>query len=378
MNITGRFLGLVSLGLVFACAAARDPEGKSEDAVGMRGMNMDGGMNMDAAPGASQRPLPNSIAISAVTEDALFVVNGGDNTVSVIDPVQQRVVGTIALRNAKFPHHIYASQDQKRLAVAVPGMDMSGGHHGGMAGMRGAVMVLDAATGATTASRFLDAMNHNAAFSPDNTEIWTSQMVMGGSVLVLDAQTLATKSSIRVGDMPAEVTFSVDRKQAFVANGMSNNVTVIDVATKLVVATVATGKDPVLASPGSDGRVYVDCETSKSVSVLDPVTQSVALTYDLRFTPGMAKVLPDGSGLVVTNVDDGKLVFYAVGADTKTGEVETGAGAHGIEFSRDGTTAYVTNQLANSVSLVDLRSRAVTATIPVGKKPNGLVFRKKP
>jgi len=35
----------------------------------------------------------------------------------------------------------------------------------------------------------------------------------------------------------------------------------------------------------------------------------------------------------------------------------------------------ITNQLANTVSAIDVRSRRVKATIAVGEKPNGLVFR---
>ena len=54
-------------------------------------------------------------------------------------------------------------------------------------------------------------------------------MTMAGKVLVLNVMTLTTKSTIDVGDMPAVVTFA---KHAFGANGMYNDVTVIDVATK--------------------------------------------------------------------------------------------------------------------------------------------------
>jgi YVTN family beta-propeller protein len=39
------------------------------------------------------------------------------------------------------------------------------------------------------------------------------------------------------------------------------------------------------------------------------------------------------------------------------------------------TDIAATNQMANSVSVVDVASHAVTATIDVGMKPNGLVYR---
>lgn len=38
-------------------------------------------------------------------------------------------------------------------------------------------------------------------------------------------------------------------------------------------------------------------------------------------------------------------------------------------------TAYVTNQEAASVSVVDVMQHKVTKTIAVGKKPNGIVIK---
>ena len=72
----------------------------------------------------------------------------------------------------------------------------------------------------TCKARRLDAPNHNAAFSPDGSEIWTAQLLDEGTVLVLDASTLETKQTIRVGKIPAEVTFTPDGKYAFVANAV--------------------------------------------------------------------------------------------------------------------------------------------------------------
>jgi DNA-binding beta-propeller fold protein YncE len=50
--------------------------------------------------------------------------------------------------------------------------------------------------------------NHNAIYSPDGSEIWTSQMQDRGQVLVYDAATLTLKNTIAVGRQPAEITFS--------------------------------------------------------------------------------------------------------------------------------------------------------------------------
>lgn len=330
---------------------------------------------------------PSTTPIAAVTTDALFVVNGGDASISVIDPANYVVVGTIRLINGPFPHHLSLSPDRAELALAVPGIDLSGGHdavgssggghgtgHG--EGVKGAVMVLEATTGRTRVARQLDAMNHNAAFSPDGTEIWTSQMLAAGSVLVLDASTLETKRTITVGMLPAEVTFSINGRLAFVANGGSDDVTVIDVASKAVLTTLPVCDGPVGAWPGIDGVMYTDCEPAKEIAAIDAQGVAVTRRYLLGFMPGMVATPPTGTGeLWVTDSEHGALVFNTTTADSRTGELVTGGGAHAIGFSSDGQTAFVTNQSAATVSVIDVAGKSVRATVQVGGKPNGLVFR---
>lgn len=316
----------------------------------------------------------STIPIPAISGDAVYVVNGGDSSISVINPLTNQVLGTIAIQNGMFPHHIYLSADRASLLVAIPGVDLSAGHGGELHSTQGAVLVLEATTGKTLAATRLAMMNHNAIYSPDGTEVWTSQMMAPGQVLVLDAKTLATKQSIAVGDMPAEVTFSRDGKYAFVANGMSDSVTVIDPVTKKVVKTIPVGKNPVGPWPGSDGMMYTDNEDGMSLSAIDATSLVVVRTYALGFMPGMVATVGP-SELWITNSDDGKVVFNTTTLDKKTGEVATGAGAHGLVLSADGKTAYVTNQGADTVSVLDTAARMVKATLAVGKKPNGLVFR---
>lgn len=328
---------------------------------------------------------PSTTPIPAITTDAVLVVNGGDPSISVIDPSSSSVVGTIRIENGEFPHHISLSPNRALLAVAIPGMDLSAGHEGvgtgGVGGheeMMAAVMVLDATTGKTIVARRLEAMNHNAIFSPDGTEVWTSQMMMSmrGTVLVLDATTLETKQTITVGDMPAEITFDRNGMRAFVANGMSHDVTVIDVVTKTVAMTIPVCDGPVGAWAGIDGVMYTDCEAGESLAAIDAQSLAEVRRYALGFMPGMAGTPPGTAGeLWVTNAEDGRVVFYNTSTGSSTGELATGAGAHGIGFSADGLTAFVTNQAANNLSAIDVAAKTIRATHPVGQKPNGLVFR---
>jgi len=323
------------------------------------------------ACGGHSEAEPTSAPIAPVTADAVFVVNGDDSSLSVIDTGSDEVIGTIQLENVDYPHHIYLSGDGERMLVAVPGSDLSGGHSGGHGGHGGAVLALDASTGALDVARRLDAPNHNAVFAPDGS-IWTSQIASPGQVLVLDPRTLATTSTLTAGNDPAEVTLS--GAYAFVANTASDSVSVFDAATGALVETIAVGDGPVGAWPASDGRMYVDNETGKSLTVIDATTLAVVLTIDLGFTPAVAAIAPGGE-LCVTDTDSGKLVFLRASDGMRLGDLATGAGAHAFAFSGDGAKAYVTNQLAGTVSVIDVAAKTVAKTIAVGSKPNGIVFR---
>lgn len=352
---------------------------------------LSGCMNMDNM--TKTQPVLN------ISYPAAYVVNAEGNSISVVDLATNQVKETISFGDASmsgtsmpgmnmanmvmWPHHIYLSPDGSKLGVGVPGMDLSAGHTGGTTGMNGRVLIVDPKTGQTSVNQQTPIMNHNAVFSADGSEIWTSQMDQSGKVLVYNAATMALKNTVAVGMEPAEVTMSAnggsDRPQyAFVANGMSNSVTVIKVADKSVVKTIAVGDDPVGAWPGADGKMYVDNEKGQSISVIDVATLTVVETVKLGFTPGYAAYHPTRNELWVSQAGTGKkvVIFERMnGAWMKMGEVVTGLDAHAVTFTKDGATAYITNQGAATVSVVDVAKRTKTIDIAVGKKPNGIVLK---
>ena len=322
---------------------------------------------------------------------AAYVVNGESNTISIIRLSDNTVTETIKLgemsnpshggmnmaTGISWPHHIYINSAKTQLAIGVPGMDLSGGHTGGMMGMTGKVAIVDAVKGTITKVIDLPVSNHNSIFSPNGTEIWTSQMQEKGKVLVYDATTYTLKNTIDVKMEPAEVTFSSDGSMAFVTNGGSDTVTVISVANKMVMGQVEVGDDPVGAWAGADGNMYVDNEVGQSITVIKVSDMSIVTTIALGFMPGMAAYNNAMSELWVTDPDNGKVHWYTKSGSTYThgGEFATGSGAHAIAFNADGMTAYVTNQSAANVSVVDVMNHSETKEITVGTKPNGITIK---
>ena len=354
---------------------------------------------------------------SQVTYDAAYVVNGGSNSISVINLETNKVEKTIdlaSLTNNKgsdmmnmnmenmWPHHIYLSPDKSKLAIALPGMDFSEGHNriqdtlstGNFTDehsqhhsngtpndmqMQGKILVLDAVTGELLKELALEGMTHNAVFSPDGKELWTALMMTGGEVKVFDANTYQLISTIPVGDMPAEVTFSSDGSKVFVANGMSNSVTVVDAANKHILDTIEVGDDPVGAWPGMDGMMYVDNEEGQSICIINSNNMMMMDTIHLGFMPGMVAQNNMMNEMWVSDPDGGKIHYWAI-QDTGYvygGAFEVGSGAHALAFTSNGATCYITNQGEGTVSVADVNNHQEKMKITVGNKPNGMVIRYK-
>lgn len=353
-----------------------------------------------------------------VNFDAAYVVNGESNSISVINLSTNKVDITFALSELQnsmgagmmgmgmdnlWPHHISLSPDKTKIAIAAPGMDFSAGHNtmqssssGGSSSeshsshhsgstinssvttaMQGRILILDAITGDLLKEITLEGMTHNAIFSPDGKELWTAIMMPEGEVKVFDATSYALLKTIAVDQMPAEVTFSDDGKKAFVANGMSNTVSVVDAVSKKVLETIEVGVNPVGAWPGMDGMMYVDNEDGQSISMIDGMTNMMTDTVDLGFMPGMAARNTMMNQMWVSDPNGSKIHMWAKenSGFVHGGAVTVGSGAHAVAFNKEGTTGYVTNQNEGSVSVVDITNLKETMKITVGKKPNGIVMR---
>jgi len=310
---------------------------------------------------------------------AAFVVNGMSNNVQVIELSTNTVKETIELNGATFPHHVYLSPDKTKFAVAITSTDLSGGHggHGGSSGDY-RVIVINSTTGVHEKEITLSKLPHNAVFSPDGTELWVGQSDMVQSqIFVYNTSDWSLKITVNVGKGLAEITFAADGSMAFATNTDDGTVSVIDPASKMIHATITVGMNPVGAWPASNGNMYVDNEMDMTVSEISVATMSVTETINLGFKPGYVAYSVHHDEIWVSDATNGKVVYYAKsgGAWTEMGSIATGADAHAIVFSANGETAYVSNQGANTASVIDVVNHAVTATINVGEKPNGIALK---
>lgn len=198
---------------------------------------------------------------------------------------------------------------------------------------------------------------------------------------VIDLASREVIASVATGDYPHGLRLSPDGSVIWVANVNSGNVSVIDTSTLSEVARIDVGATPVQVGFLPDGsRVYVSLRDENSVAVIDTKTQTVIATVEVGRGPIQLYATPDGRFVYVANQGteanpDDTVSVIDVATNSVTATIRTGSGAHGVTVSSDGKNVFVTNMFDGTVSEIDVASQAVLANIPVGKGASGITYR---
>ncbi len=175
---------------------------------------------------------------------------------------------------------------------------------------------------------------------------------------VVDAVTGQVISDVDLGAVGGSNGVAVDsvRRRAYVANSLTDNVSVVDLDALSVTGTVDAGGRPLYAAvDASDGAVYVSNHGAGSVSVLagDPPVETGTLTTGTE--PMGLAVDSSRSRLAVVNnselFDSLSLFVLDSAADAQT--VPVGAGPYGVSLDPISGTWYTANARGASISVVD-------------------------
>ena len=126
----------------------------------------------------------------------------------------------------------------------------------------------------------------------------------GGSntVTVLDLVYLRQDRTLQVGTNPTHLAVNPIRNEIYVVNTQSGTVSVIDAENNRVAATIPVHRQPSFIAVDPTGhRAYVANSGSNTVSVLDLDRRREIAVAGTGEQPGVDRISPDGRSLVVTN-----------------------------------------------------------------------------
>ena len=110
---------------------------------------------------------------------------------------------------------------------------------------------------------------------------------------------------------------------AYVANSLSNNVSVIDTASHSVTATVVVGSAPGSVAITPDGNfAYVTNFGTNDISVIDTASNTVIATVPVGLGPDDVAITPDGNFAYITNSSSGNVSVVAPDSNTGTGMLQ--------------------------------------------------------
>jgi DNA-binding beta-propeller fold protein YncE len=162
-----------------------------------------------------------------------------------------------------------------------------------------------------------------------------------------------------------------------VVNKTDNTISIIDVASKNIVETLATGKGPheLVLSQDQKWAVSTDFVGGDSLTVFDMLNRSIARTIALPELQGPhgIRFLNDNERVIFTS---GKAQKLGV-ANIVTGEVlsalETNQSTtHMVAVNGDETQAFSTNIRSNSISVLNLRTGMKTKDISTEAMPEAI------
>ncbi|WP_375159158.1 YncE family protein [Bradyrhizobium sp. RDT46] len=323
------------------------------------------------APGALSAP---DIPISH--HDRVYAAEQFSNTVSVTDPVDNKLLGVIRLGDPQpgnfsplykgqvLVHGMGFSPDHKTLAVVSIGSN--------------SVTFIDTATNAVKHTTYVGRSPHEAFYTPDGKEVWVT--VRGENYIsVIDAKSLKEKARITTPNGPGMQIFSPDGKYGYICSSFNPETDVVSVADHKIIAKVKQESPfcPNIAATPDGSQVWFTLKDVGRTQVFNakppfnliktidtgPITNHVNFAHTAKGT--FAYVTVGGLNLVrVFRTDD----FSQVAT------IPVGSLPHGVWPSGDGTRIYVGLENADALAAIDTATNSVVANVPIGQAPQAIVY----
>ena len=311
------------------------------------------------------------------SHDRVYTADQTSNTVSVIDPAENKLLGVIRLgdpvpgalsplyKGQLLVHGMGYSPDSKTLAVVSVGSN--------------SVTLIDTASNKVKGVVYVGRSPHEAFFTPNGRELWAT--VRGENyVSVIDPQKMKEIRRIEVANGPGMTMFGPDGKYAFVCSSFTPELAVIDVASHKVIKRMpqVSPFSPLIAVTPENDEVWITLKDVGKVQIYSakpPFDQKAVLDTG-----------PITNHLNFANNRNGKFAYVTIGGTNevkvfrrgKTPEliatIPTGELPHGIWPSGDGSRVYVALENGEHCAAIDTVANKVIANIPIGQTTQALVY----
>jgi YVTN family beta-propeller protein len=303
------------------------------------------------------------------TTTRVYVTNSKGDDVTVIDPATMKVVGSIKVGDN--PHGLITSPDRRTLYVSVEGTDE--------------LVAVDIATNQVKSRAKVGRAPNEVSITRDGRYVFVP-LRNDNAIDVVDIATMKVVDRMKTPAMPHNTYVSADGRHLYLGSMAGSRITIFDTATHKQINEIAPG-DWVrpIALRRDEKLAYVALSKLHGFAVVDlkegKTTRRVELPalpagteippYD-TLTHGLA-LTPDERELYVTSMAGKAVYAFSVPDLKQLAKIDVGRFPNWISIAPDGSLVWVSNQLDDSVSAIDTRTKKVVATIPVGHEPKRLL-----
>jgi YVTN family beta-propeller protein len=207
---------------------------------------------------------------------------------------------------------------------------------------------------------------------------------LGHHIRFFDPATHKELSSLDAEANPHDVAISRDRRTAYVpiyGDGVygrnphpGHSIDIVDLATRQIAGTIDVSpyRAPHDIKIDPAGTLYVVCDLSRKLLVIDPKTRQINAAIDTEGTGHWFTILPDGSKAYVANKNDKPFVSVIdLKARKMTGRVPAPNGTQGIAASPDGKRVLALDYADPLVLVIDTATDKVVDKIPLVESVKG-------
>jgi YVTN family beta-propeller protein len=311
------------------------------------------------------------------SRDRVYAADQTSNTVSVIDPAENKLLGVIKLgdpvpgalsplyKGQLLVHGLGYSPDSKTLAVVSVGSN--------------SVTLIDTATNKVKGIVYVGRSPHEAFFTPNGRELWVT--VRGENyVSIIDPARMKEVRRIELANGPGMTMFGPDGKYAFVCSSFTPELAVIYVASHKIIKRLAQVSpfSPNIAVTPENDEVWITLKDVGKVQIYSakpPFDQKAVLdTGPITNHVNFANNRNGKFAYVTIGGSNEVKVFHRDASRESVVSIPVGELPHGIWPSGDGSRVYVALENGQHCVAIDTVTNKVIANIPIGQTTQALVY----
>ncbi len=298
-------------------------------------------------------------------DQRVYVANEQSNTVSVVDPAARAIVATVPTGSR--PQHVAVDPQGRFFYVTVLFTSESDD----------LVQIFDVATNAMLTSVVVGHEPVYVVPSPSGTRLYVASKA-ANTVSVVSVPEFKRIETIKLkGKGPHGPAITPDGKTLLIPNSRSGDVSVVDVERgNGDLIKLPPGAKPVAIGVNRNGQIaYVTDAGLNQVHQIDIARKIVLASLAVGGHPMQTPTHPTRPFLYIPCMDAAAVYKVDINTWKVDKVIAVGRGAQGVAYTGDGRYAYVTLSRETphgKVAVIDTETDVVETTIPVEEAPDGI------